>query len=69
MGLYHIIRNPAYTVSIISLLGVVIAVIIICFTCYRIRINIEENVLNVQSKKEFEQYCNQMNYRLIARVY
>ena len=77
-GLYHIIRNPAYTGSIISLLGValayrhilgVIAVIIICFTCYRIRINIEEKALNAQFKEEFKQYCNQTKYRLIPRVY
>jgi len=77
-GLYYVIRNPAYTGSIISLLGVafaychilgVIAVIIICFVCYGIRINIEEKALKAQFKEEFEQYCNQTKYRLIPRIY
>lgn len=77
-GLYGIVRNPAYTGSIISLLGValayrhilgVIAVIVICFICYGIRISIEEKALKVQFKGEFEQYCNQTKYRLIPRIY
>lgn len=62
-GLYHFVRNPAYTGSMISLLGVafayqhiigITAVLLICFICYGIRINIEEKALNAQFKEEFE---------------
>ncbi|WP_227832027.1 MULTISPECIES: methyltransferase family protein [unclassified Clostridioides] len=73
-GLYHIVRNPAYTGSIMSLLGVgftyqhvlsFITVLIICLICYSIRIHVEEKALKKQFEEEFQQYCMQTKYRLI----
>lgn len=52
--MYKFVRHPAYTGSILSLLGVSIAlknipailIVAICsFVCYQIRINVEEAVL------------------------
>lgn len=77
-GLYHVVRNPAYTGSIISLLGVAFAyrhiigiaiVLLICFICYGTRISIEEKALKAQFKEEFEQYCIQTKYRIIPGIY
>lgn len=77
-GPYHIVRNPAYTGSIISLLGVaftyrhilgIISVLVICFICYGIRIYVEEKVLATQFQQEFEQYCKHTRYRLIPGIY
>ncbi|MDJ8927816.1 isoprenylcysteine carboxylmethyltransferase family protein [Clostridium perfringens] len=65
-GLYKYVRNPAYTGSIMSLLGIAlvfrsifapIAVIVICVFCYGYRINIEEKALRNQFKNEFDEYC------------
>ncbi len=65
-GFYRYVRNPAYTGSILSLLGIAfslrntfapIIVLIICILCYGIRIKIEEKALKEQFKKEFENYC------------
>ena len=65
-GFYRYVRNPAYTGSILSLLGIAfslrnifapILVLIICIVCYGIRIKIEEKALKEQFKKEFENYC------------
>ena len=53
-GMYKLVRHPAYTGSILSLLGVsivlknipAILIVAICsFVCYQIRINVEEAVL------------------------
>lgn len=64
-GFYRYVRNPAYTGSILSLLGIAfslrntyapIIVLIICILCYGIRIKIEEKALKEQFKQEFEHY-------------
>ncbi|MCB2342439.1 methyltransferase family protein [Clostridium estertheticum] len=64
-GFYRYVRNPAYTGSILSLLGIAfslrntfapIIVLIICILCYGIRIKIEEKALKEQFKQEFENY-------------
>jgi Putative protein-S-isoprenylcysteine methyltransferase len=77
-GLYGIVRNPAYTGSITSLLGValgyrhilgIIGVLVICFICYGIRIHVEEKALAKQFQQEFEQYCRETKYRLIPGIY
>ncbi|MFT3950967.1 MAG: isoprenylcysteine carboxylmethyltransferase family protein [Oscillospiraceae bacterium] len=77
-GLYRIVRNPAYTGSMLSLLGVafayrhilgVVAVFVICFLCYGIRICVEEKALSSQFGQEFEKYCNQTRFRLIPGIY
>lgn len=65
-GFYHYVRNPAYTGSILSLLGISfslrnilapVVVLIICIICYGIRIKVEEKALRKQFNKEFEDYC------------
>ena len=77
-GLYRIVRNPAYTGSIISLLGVslsyvhvlgIISVFVICLICYGIRIHIEEKAMFTQFQQEFEEYCKHTKYRLIPGIY
>lgn len=77
-GLYKIVRNPAYSGSILSLLGValayrniisLIAVIILSFVGYGIRIKTEEKTLRIQFKNEFEAYCKKTKYRLIPYIY
>lgn len=77
-GIYSIVRNPAYTGSIISLFGVsliyrnifgIISVIIICFSCYSIRINTEEKILEIQFESEFTNYCKKTKYKLIPFIY
>jgi protein-S-isoprenylcysteine O-methyltransferase Ste14 len=77
-GLYKIVRNPAYSGSILSLLGVVLAyrnlislivVIILSFVGYGIRIKTEEKTLRTQFKNEFETYCKKTKYRLIPYIY
>lgn len=77
-GLYRVVRNPAYTGSIVSLLGVallyrsiagVVIVFAACLICYGIRIRVEEKALETQFRSEFEQYCDQTKYRLIPLLY
>lgn len=76
-GPYKYIRNPAYTGSILSLLGIAfslrsviapIAVLLICMLCYGIRIRIEEKALKLQFKNEFDDYCKH-TYRLFPFIY
>lgn len=76
-GPYKLIRNPAYTGSIISLLGIAFAlrgafapipVLIICIICYNVRINVEEKALREQFKSEFDDYCSH-TYRLFPFIY
>jgi Putative protein-S-isoprenylcysteine methyltransferase len=73
-GLYRIVRNPAYTGSIISLMGValsyrhilgILATILICMVCYSTRIKVEEKVLKKKFPKGFEEYCANTKYRLL----
>lgn len=77
-GLYHFVRNPAYTGSMMSLHGVTLAyrsilgmisVIFVCLICYGIRIHIEEKALREQFQQEFEAYCQKTKYRLIPGIY
>jgi len=77
-GLYHLVRNPAYTGSIMSLLGVnlayrhilgVVAAFIICLGCYGVRIKIEEKVMEEQFREEFIQYCIETKYKLFPGLY
>ncbi|URZ01029.1 methyltransferase family protein [Clostridium felsineum] len=64
-GFYRYVRNPAYTGSILSLVGIAcsfrnffapIVVLIICIFCYGIRIKIEEKALKEHFKQEFDDY-------------
>jgi protein-S-isoprenylcysteine O-methyltransferase Ste14 len=65
-GMYRLVRNPAYSGSILSLLGIglalrsilsVIEVLIVCLVCYRIRIHTEEKELTAAFDEEFSSYC------------
>lgn len=76
-GPYKIIRNPAYTGSILSLLGIAFAlrsvvspiiVLIICMVCYNVRIKVEEKALRAQFQNEFDDYCSH-TYRLFPFIY
>ena len=64
-GIYKFIRHPAYTGSIISLIGVALSlrnilstvlVLIFCLFCYQIRITIEENALQEHFGDEYIDY-------------
>lgn len=61
-GLYRKIRHPAYTGSILSLLGIALAlrdlvsvgiVLVCCLVCYQIRIAVEEVALEIRFKEEY----------------
>ena len=75
-GMYKLVRHPAYTGSILSLLGVsivlknipAILIVAICsFVCYQIRINVEEAVL----QKYFKGYSlyREKTYKLFPYIY
>jgi protein-S-isoprenylcysteine O-methyltransferase Ste14 len=77
-GLYKIVRNPAYSGSILSLMGVAfvyrhvfvpICVLIICMFCYGVRIRVEEAALRGRFSEEFNEYCKRTRFRLIPYVY
>lgn len=77
-GVYHFIRNPAYSGSILSLIGVALAfrniistlvILVLCLICYSIRIRVEERALAKQFPEEFSQYCERIRYRLIPLIY
>ncbi|PYG88876.1 protein-S-isoprenylcysteine O-methyltransferase Ste14 [Ruminiclostridium sufflavum DSM 19573] len=77
-GLYRIVRNPAYSGSIISLLGVTLAYrhilgavlsLILCFICYSIRIHVEEKAMLNRFQQEFKSYCLQTKHRLFPGIY
>ena len=75
-GMYKLVRHPAYTGSILSLLGVsivlknipAILIVAICsFVCYQIRIYVEEAVL----QKYFKGYSlyREKTYKLFPYIY
>lgn len=64
-GIYHKIRHPAYTGSVVSLVGIalssrnvfgIIAVFLLNMICYSVRIHIEETALKNHFKDEYEEY-------------
>ena len=74
-GMYKFVRHPAYTGSILSLLGVSIAlknipailIVAICsFVCYQIRINVEEAVFVVD---KFLDDCSIANLQTVRIVH
>lgn len=76
-GPYRKLRNPAYTGSILSLLGAAlclrnvfapIPVLVLCLLCYGIRIRKEEKALEEQFGKQFETY-KKSTWRLIPYVW
>lgn len=76
-GLYRFIRHPAYTGSIISLIGIalslrnilsVVAVLLCCLFCYQIRISVEEKALEKHFKEEYNDYKNR-TYKLFPYIF
>ena len=76
-GIYHKIRHPAYSGSILSLSGValsfrnvlsVIVVIICCLICYGVRIKAEEKALQMQFGSDYSDY-KKSTYRLIPYIF
>lgn len=64
-GIYHKVRNPAYTGSIMSLVGIALSlrnlfatVLVLLFSiiCYSIRIFVEEAALRERFQDEFKEY-------------
>lgn len=76
-GIYKYARNPAYTGSMVSLMGIAIffrcvnAIIwsfIVIVICYSYRIKVEEKVLRERFGEEFIRYCNKTK-KLIPFIY
>lgn len=76
-GLYHTVRHPAYSGSILSLLGValtfrnIVAVCIVlfcCLICYSARIHVEEKALLAQFGAEYEDY-KRSTHRLLPHIF
>lgn len=76
-GPYRTVRNPAYTGSILSLLGTAfclrsayspIPVLVLCLLCYGIRIRKEEKILAKQFGEEFEEYRGG-TWRLLPHIW
>lgn len=76
-GIYRYVRNPAYTGSIVSLLGIAISLrcinaiiysFILVILCYSYRIYIEEKALRNTFGKEFIEYCKKTK-KLIPHIY
>lgn len=64
-GLYNVVRHPAYSGSILSLLGVALTfrsiaavciVFLSCFICYNIRICVEEQAMEEQFGERYIMY-------------
>ena len=75
-GLYRKIRHPAYTGSILSLLGIALAlrnlisvgiVLVCCLVCYQIRIAVEEVALEIRFKEEYILYKHN-TYKLFPYI-
>ena len=76
-GPYHTVRHPAYSGSILSLLGVALAfrniaavclVFFCCMICYGIRIRVEEKALKAQFGREYTEYMHG-TYRLFPYIF
>ena len=76
-GIYRYVRNPAYVGTILCLLGTAfcfrsaiapVLVLIICFVCYGIRIQIEERALRLRFGSDFDNYCAH-TWRLIPFIW
>ena len=76
-GLYHVIRHPAYSGSVLSLFGVALAlrnivavclVLFGCLICYGMRIRVEEKALQAQFGKEYADY-KRSTYKLLPYIF
>lgn len=75
-GMYKFVRHPAYTGSILSLLGLsiilknlfAILIVLICsLVCYKMRINVEEAILQTYFK-EYKKY-KKNTYKLFPYIF
>lgn len=76
-GIYRKVRNPAYTGSIMSLVGTALSlrnwfatvlVLAVSIICYSIRIHVEEATLRERFQDEFREYETN-TYRLIPYIW
>ncbi len=76
-GIYHLVRNPSYTGSILSLVGVavsfrnivsIILVVMISMVCYMTRIHTEEIALSERFGDEFADYAKN-TWRLFPYIF
>lgn len=76
-GLYRKIRHPAYSGSIVSLLGVALSlrsvistclVLVCCVVCYQVRIKVEEKALQEQFPEEYAAY-KKHTYKLFPYIF
>ncbi|NLQ90763.1 isoprenylcysteine carboxylmethyltransferase family protein [Streptococcus mutans] len=77
-GPYSVVRNPAYTGTIISILGLafitlnifnILIVFIILSIGYAIRIRTEEEVLEQHFGRIYQDYCQKVKYRLFPFIW
>ena len=76
-GLYHAVRHPAYSGSILSLTGVALAfrniaavclTVICCLVCYGVRIFVEEKALQAQFGEVYTVY-KRGTYKLFPYIF
>lgn len=76
-GIYRKVRNPAYTGSIMSLVGTALSlrnwfatvlVLVVSIICYSIRIHVEEATLRERFQDEFREYETN-TFRLIPYIW
>ncbi|MEZ7556492.1 isoprenylcysteine carboxylmethyltransferase family protein [Streptococcus sp. 27098_8_134] len=77
-GPYAIVRNPAYTGSILSILGLsitslnpltIIISLILLVVGYSIRLRVEEKALGNHFGKNYEAYCQKVRYRVFPYIW
>ena len=77
-GPYSIVRNPAYTGSILSILGLsitslnpltIIISLILLVVGYSIRLKVEEKALYNHFGEAYETYCQKVRYRIFPYIW
>ncbi len=77
-GPYAIVRNPAYTGSILSLLGLSLITLnlysfllslLVLVVGYAIRLRVEEKVLGEHFGQDYQDYCSKVKYRIFPFIW